>query len=41
MGRNKFYFDVELLQNTLIATATQDEYETGDYNELRLMLLSH
>lgn len=41
MRRSKFYFDMELLQNTLIATATQDEYETGDYNELRSMLLSH
>ncbi|MCE5273705.1 MAG: abortive infection family protein [Deltaproteobacteria bacterium] len=32
---------MELLQNTLIATATKDEYDTGDYNELRSKLLSH
>jgi hypothetical protein len=30
---------MELLQNTLIATATQDEYDTGDYSELRRELL--
>jgi hypothetical protein len=41
MGHSKFYFEMELLQNTLIATATQDEYDTGDYNELRSKLLSH
>jgi hypothetical protein len=41
MGRSKFYFEMELLQNTLIATATQDEYETGNYDELRSNLLSH
>ena len=38
MGRSEFYFEMELLQNTLIATATQDEYETGDYNKLRSKL---
>jgi len=41
MGHSKFYYEMELLQNTLIATATQDQYETGDYNELRSKLLSH
>lgn len=39
MRHSDFYLDMELMQNTLIATATQDEYDTGDYSELRRELL--
>jgi hypothetical protein len=41
MRHSELYLEMELLQNTLVATATQDPYSTGDYDELRSKLLSH
>ncbi|MCD6456995.1 MAG: abortive infection family protein [Methanophagales archaeon] len=41
MKHSEFYLRMELLQNTLVAMSTQDEYETGDYQKLRTELLSH
>jgi replicative superfamily II helicase len=41
MRHSELYLEMELLQNTLVATATQDTCNKGDYNELRSKLLSH
>lgn len=39
MRHSDFYLQMELLQNTLISTATNDDYHTGDYEQLRRELL--
>ena len=39
--KSELYYDVEYLQNAYIATATKDNYDTDNYDDIRTTLISN